>query len=498
MSNEINFNNFKMSGNWINLSDFSKQVNNDKNLIDIYKAFDKNGDNRLSRYEIASIFEAYKKHDINGDGALDKTESKAFAEQITNGLRSDCNKNNDDLKIKNNQEKINSFFDSIKSFLEPNTSTSSENSINNDNIVIAADAKPTIKINNLDEYFNKDGSLKSKTKIIEGTITIKDSKGNPVDMPLKIEPSTLDVMKGSFSHKDQSYNIIKNLTNAIANLPADLKSDLFNEITGIDIYRADFAPSSRGYFNRLSSQLSIGHSYSNGGAGVLNSGLDTELIAHELGHALDSLHGKYQSQDDNFKFKDKFNSLKKMLISNGIIKEGEEYFMKNESEFFAEYNVFDHGLNTNQKDKFKKLIQSIQNSNNEDIKNLYDSLVADYNTFIANSRSQGINERKGTSTAIYEKHLEELGSSLKANDESIDLLVPYKDVRNILNEDDFSEIFNSNYDLMKKYYYYLQNDQQYSDSNKVFAKYEKENSSEWQALKKGLQAMLLENIGYRA
>ena len=51
---------------------------------------------------------------------------------------------------------------------------------------------------------------------------------------------------------------------------------------------------------------------------------------------------------------------------------------------------------------------------------------------------------------------------------------------------------------MKKYYYYLQNDQQYNDSNKIFAKYEKENSPEWQALKKGLQEMLFEHIGYRA
>ena len=124
MSGEVNIDGFKLSGDGISLSDFTAKVNNDEELINIYKAFDKNGDNKLSRDELASLLGAYKMLDINGDGTLSKKERKTFDAQITEGLTNDLNSANDGLKIKG--RKLNDFFANLMTFIDPNSSGSGD------------------------------------------------------------------------------------------------------------------------------------------------------------------------------------------------------------------------------------------------------------------------------------------------------------------------------------------------------------------------------------
>ena len=124
MSGGMNIDGFKLSGDGISLSDFTAKVNSDKELINIYKAFDKDGDNKLSRDELASLLGAYKRIDSNGDGTLSKKERKTFDAQITSGLSYDENYNNDGLKIKS--RKLNDFFANLMTFIDPNSSKSGD------------------------------------------------------------------------------------------------------------------------------------------------------------------------------------------------------------------------------------------------------------------------------------------------------------------------------------------------------------------------------------
>ena len=122
MSGGMNIDGFKLSGDGISFSEFSAQVENNKDLINIYKAFDKNGDNKLSRDELAGLLGAYKMIDSNGDGTLSKKERKTFDAQITDGLTQDANSANDGLKIKG--RKLNDFFANLMTFIDPNSSKS--------------------------------------------------------------------------------------------------------------------------------------------------------------------------------------------------------------------------------------------------------------------------------------------------------------------------------------------------------------------------------------
>ncbi len=124
MSDGMNIDGFKLSGDGISLSDFTAKVNKDNELINIYKAFDKNGDNNLSRDELAGLLGAYKMIDSNGDGTLSKKERKTFDAQIASGLSNDENYTNDGLKIKS--RKLNDFFANLMTFIDPNSSKSGD------------------------------------------------------------------------------------------------------------------------------------------------------------------------------------------------------------------------------------------------------------------------------------------------------------------------------------------------------------------------------------
>lgn len=119
MSEGMNINRFKLSGDGISLSEFSAMVGNDKDLINIYKAFDKNGDNKLANDELASLLGAYKMLD-NGDNSLSLRERNKFEKQIESGLANDKNVSNDGIKIKG--KKLNKFFAAINKFVDPNSS----------------------------------------------------------------------------------------------------------------------------------------------------------------------------------------------------------------------------------------------------------------------------------------------------------------------------------------------------------------------------------------
>lgn len=380
---------------------------------------------------------------------------------------------------------------------------------------IKSNAKPNIKIDDLEKYFNADGSLKteysrgynSSHAMIEGKVIITDANGKPVEMPLKINPATLAVMKHGATDRDALNKIIiKDLTDAVNGLPANLKSDLFNEVSELIIERYD-GNSSTGSFNSTNNSLTLcrsyGGSFENVFLGSMYDGINSITIAHELGHAIDTLHGKQQTQTE---FKNKFNEFKDYLVKKGIISRNYErgtdiskYFMVSEKEFLAEYTAYSNGIDEHsQYGNRYDLIRRFEKSDDPEIKRMFGGLTADCERFAANSRGQGIAERQGATSNVYESRLAELGTSLKTNNTRIDLGANYQDVKNILNEDDFYEIFDSNFGLMDKFYHYLQNDPNYAASNKVFAKYEQQQDNpEWTALKNGLYKMLNEHIGYK-
>lgn len=86
MSGDMNIDAFKLQGDGVSLSDFTAKVNKDNELINIYQAFDKNGDNKLSRDELASLLGAYKMIDSNGDGTLSNLEAESFNQKISINL----------------------------------------------------------------------------------------------------------------------------------------------------------------------------------------------------------------------------------------------------------------------------------------------------------------------------------------------------------------------------------------------------------------------------
>ena len=124
MSDGMNIDGFKLSGDGISLSDFTAKVNKDNELINIYKAFDKNGDNKLSRDELAGLLGAYKMIDSNGDGTLSNVEAADFNNKISKDIARDSNTDNDNLVI--NFNKFNDFFSSLKTLIDPNSTESGD------------------------------------------------------------------------------------------------------------------------------------------------------------------------------------------------------------------------------------------------------------------------------------------------------------------------------------------------------------------------------------
>src|SRR5574344_1614677 len=137
MSGEINkVGDFKLSGDGVSFDEFKEAVKDNKDLIDIYKAFDKNGGNKLSRDELASLLGEYS--------------------QIENG----DNTENDNVKIKT--KKLDSFYTTLCNMIAPK----------ND---IDGETYSFDKLGNIVGGTTKDGKVYTRTNTDNGyNITYKD------------------------------------------------------------------------------------------------------------------------------------------------------------------------------------------------------------------------------------------------------------------------------------------------------------------------------------
>src|SRR5574344_1982847 len=150
---------FKLSGDGVSFDEFKKAVKDNKDLIDIYKAFDKNGDNKLSRDELASLLGAYSQID-NGDNKLKHKERKALEAKIEADIKNDENTENDNVKIKT--KKLDGFYTTLCNMIAPK----------ND---IDGETYSFDKLGNIVGGTTKDGKVYTRTNTDNGyNITYKD------------------------------------------------------------------------------------------------------------------------------------------------------------------------------------------------------------------------------------------------------------------------------------------------------------------------------------
>lgn len=342
---------------------------------------------------------------------------------------------------------------------------------------VASEKPAQIKI---DGQFNPDGSLKSGTRFVGGTITLTDAGGNTVSIPLEIDAQHL-----YGQNKKQAVDkIVQDLQKAIDGLPPNLKSDLANEINQFKIgtensrVDADDGKGARfmlplGSFSPEDSILTLNRSYD---GGIMKDGINTNTLAHELGHAKDQLGEGYQS---NTEFANLFSQLKSAITTNKAyvahkddLEQG--YWLKNHKEAMAELTGYFSDIEQMKKrgeiphfDSNSRyyMLNQIMTSDDPKIKPIAQKMLEEYRKIADNSNSASPLERKGNNNIEVAKKRIEL-SGLKFS-KQVDANL-YKSYTSLIYDDDFYDDLGDMrpQDLILQYWQYLHKDGT-SDSDKA-------------------------------
>ncbi len=315
---------------------------------------------------------------------------------------------------------------------------------------VASDKPSEVKVSG---DFNPDGSLKG-SEIISGAISLTDADGNVMSIPLEIDAKHL-----YGSNKKQAVDkVIQDLQKAIDGLPANLKSDLMNEInkfyigsenTRID---ADDGRGARfmsplGSFSPDNSTLTLNRLYD---GSISKDGINTNTLAHELGHAKDQLGDGYQSQTN---FAQLFSQLTAVLKTGSVkayfshkddLEQG--YWLKNQKEAFAELTGYFAEIEDMKKrgdiphfspNSRYYLLNQVMTSDDPKIKPIVQKMLEEYRQIAENSNSANPVERKGNNNInVAEKRIELSGFKISPKvDKSL-----YNSYISLIYEDDLNDM----------------------------------------------------------
>ncbi|MBO6257437.1 hypothetical protein J6N69_05320 [bacterium] len=330
--------------------------------------------------------------------------------------------------------------------------------------------------------FNPDGSLKNPNEPISGVIDFTDANGKVVQMELRIEPKVLGVktcgVNIDTSDKATYEELIRDAKKAIDGLSPELKADLLSEVNYINICRRDNGVN--GEYIKEDNHINLNYAYGSS-HGTIKSGINTNTITHELGHALDEINGQMQTSGD---FKNNFDNFKSMLQNKGIdtnkwqnSRDEEYYFLGNEKEFHAEYTAYKNG---GKGTKRYSLMAKLENSNDPEIREGFSKLAKKSNDIISNSRLNDIAQRKGDYDPVKNRILASK-FSIGPNTPTI-----YKSLNKLMciNNYEFDSVLDiPSKDLLLKYYNYVKGDKSDKASFDAFTKLESINNSDWQNVK---------------
>lgn len=366
---------------------------------------------------------------------------------------------------------------------------------------------------NTNAKFKPDGSLLDNNVMIQGNIIFKDSEGNEHSMKLIIQPHIL-MNNDRETHKEALENsFIPHLQKAINGLSQDLKSDLYNEVNFIELggqenhngFGQFSIPIGQFQYSTNHITLNLLGNYSNGRS--FKSGINSETLAHEIGHALDELHSERQSDST---LEPKFEKLKNILAKNGYNIDCyknqnniQGYWLKNHQELIAELTSYFSEIDKQTKNgniiHFNKdsrfyMLNQVVNSNNPEIQAAFKEVFEEYTSIVNNSRSLSSKERRNIDKPEYaEQRIKGLNFNFqwsfykKSNDLRENYMKLYaKD------EMFFDYISDKNQPtLLLNYWKYTQGTAD-EDSNKIFKHLDEQKSNEWEFLKLGFEKFLAE------
>lgn len=210
------------------------------------------------------------------------------------------------------------------------------------------------------------------------TLKIKDKNGQTVTIPLKATVYALNGYVYADNDKENFNFIMSDVAKAVSELNPEVLKDLKSEVGGIQVQSDPYTPDGRdaaAYYKNDQIVLS-----------TVGGGVKMSTLNHEIGHAVDA---DVEHNNQTKQYAQAFEQLKSNLKDSGT-NVSEYYALKNPQEFFAEYYAYKYG---NGKNDSKKLFSTLQNTDNLQIKQTYESLKNECEQIIKTTRSKNPSER---------------------------------------------------------------------------------------------------------
>lgn len=210
------------------------------------------------------------------------------------------------------------------------------------------------------------------------TLKIKDKNGQTVTIPLKATVYALNGYVYADNDKENFNFIMSDVAKAVSELNPEVLKDLKSEVGGIQVQSDPYTPEGRdaaAYYKNDQIVLS-----------TVGGGVKMSTLNHEIGHAVDA---DVEHNNQTKQYAQAFEQLKSNLKDSGT-NVSEYYALKNPQEFFAEYYAYKYG---NGKNDSKKLFSTLQNTDDSQIKQTYESLKNECEQIIKTTRSKNPSER---------------------------------------------------------------------------------------------------------
>ena len=424
-----------------------------------------------------ALLKMAKELDKNKNKKLDGNEISIFESRVYEGVK------NNSFKA----EEYSSIFghDVSERLTEPELEINS-NSINKKNIIISF--KDGIKVI-AQPKLNEIGS-------ITGEIKLKDTNGKEHSIKLTIMPSQIRGMDGN-NLQQYLERIINKLSQAINELPPEVKSDFYNEIKQVNIGGEKYPTNN--VFNKPHANFDESNNTINLNIlGDNESSLSSETLMHEIGHSVDHLDRKFLS-DDNLK--QKYENLKNILKAKGFDTENysknkdvQGYWLKDNLESIAEFYVYYHKAQRGDKyiteDSRYNMLHKVATSNDPEIQKAFKEFEAEFVNIMNKSRGTDPEFRKGDDFASKLSRFNHIRVKVNPNTN--------KEVYHALcilgDQVKTDKDLTGAQELVKQYFYiYSQKSNPDEEWNKIFNDLETKNSKEWQTIKEFCKKIYEEN-----
>lgn len=284
---------------------------------------------------------------------------------------------------------------------------------------------------------------------IDCSLTFKDINGNPKDINLKVSIAFISNYIYKKCEPGTTYSqalekILQEFSSMVDKLPNDVKNDLYNEVSGINLARRNQAEYGHaGIYSTENNDITLYMER------LLDRDLDIKdslgTFMHEIGHAVETKGEESTSPE----FKTKFEELRSLLIKKGLVpadysNKTEGYYpLVSADEFFAEvvYSV--------RKGKFSEFggLASALRTSDPEVQAKLDELYAEGDAIIKNRHNDDRSDKMGLHSGDLLRQIRE--------DETVS--DAYDRMTFPLDQDLYSKYGNNISNMFKAYYEYKKN-----------------------------------------